>query len=37
MYAAALANWNLRKMARPNNASGAKVKSEMVECLWCNF
>jgi DNA adenine methylase len=37
MYAAALGNWNLYKMVRPNNASGAKVKPEMTECLWRNF
>jgi hypothetical protein len=34
---AALASWNLHKMARPNNASGAKSKREMVEHLWTNF
>jgi DNA adenine methylase len=37
MYLAALGGWNLHKMARPNNASGAKTKREMVECLWTNF
>jgi DNA adenine methylase len=37
MYAVALANWNMHKMTRPNNASGDKTKREMVECVWCNF
>jgi DNA adenine methylase len=37
MYAAALSDWTLHKMARPNNASGAKSKREMVEHLWTNF
>jgi DNA adenine methylase len=37
MYTAALSDWNLHTMARPNNASGAKSKREMIEHLWCNF
>jgi DNA adenine methylase len=37
LYDKALSNWNRHDFAIDNKASGAKVKPQVTECVWCNF
>jgi DNA adenine methylase len=37
LYDRALAGWTRHAFDVPNNASGARAKQRMTECIWCNF
>ena len=37
LYDDTLSDWTLKEFNKANNASGAKEKRRMVECLWMNY